>query len=503
MKTYIIGAVIGGVIGYITNWLAIKMLFRPHEEKRIFGIKIPFTPGLIPKEKDRIAKSVGKTIGEHLLTSEIIVNSLDNQKIKSEINKKILNKVNRILSEERTIQKAFQRIFGDSSKVYEDKLRSKVKKDISVWIKSQKFIDIISDKISVNIILEIKSSPKILKGFIKDNKFRALIIKLINDIKKSDDFSRSVEGTLILQGKKAIENNKSLSDILPEQLLDIVEDIIYKKKDFISDEILKIFTSEETSLKLKSIIENNLPSIVSMFMSIDSIYDKITHIIQGYLSNDKSKDYICKLIIYFINNSKDILIDDVINDISKDQIKDISLGLVEYINENVLTEDSINICINKIENYILTLESYEEIIKGLDKDYEINTRKFIKDRIKSLIKNDDTDLVIENIANEYIDTLMSTQLNDILPGEKIISEKMFKLVEKYYNNFIKEDAEEFIKAMDIQSLVEKQIQSFEVSYTEKIILDIANKELKAITWLGAVLGAILGLISPLISRLYI
>ena len=47
----IIPIIVGAIIGYFTNWLAIKMLFRPHYEKKIFGIKIPFTPGLIPKEK--------------------------------------------------------------------------------------------------------------------------------------------------------------------------------------------------------------------------------------------------------------------------------------------------------------------------------------------------------------------------------------------------------------------------------------------------------------------
>ncbi len=48
---FLIASIIGGIIGYLTNWIAIKMLFRPYEEKRIFGMKVPFTPGLIPKEK--------------------------------------------------------------------------------------------------------------------------------------------------------------------------------------------------------------------------------------------------------------------------------------------------------------------------------------------------------------------------------------------------------------------------------------------------------------------
>ena len=49
----IAGAVIGGLIGYCTNFLAIRMLFRPREEKRIGNFKVPFTPGVIPRRKDR------------------------------------------------------------------------------------------------------------------------------------------------------------------------------------------------------------------------------------------------------------------------------------------------------------------------------------------------------------------------------------------------------------------------------------------------------------------
>ena len=56
MKIYIIGALIGAVIGYITNWLAIKMLFRPREAKYIFGMKLPFTPGLMQLLKKKLIK---------------------------------------------------------------------------------------------------------------------------------------------------------------------------------------------------------------------------------------------------------------------------------------------------------------------------------------------------------------------------------------------------------------------------------------------------------------
>ena len=48
----IMAPLVGGVIGYITNNLAIKMLFRPRKAIYIGKWHIPFTPGLIPKQKE-------------------------------------------------------------------------------------------------------------------------------------------------------------------------------------------------------------------------------------------------------------------------------------------------------------------------------------------------------------------------------------------------------------------------------------------------------------------
>lgn len=55
--SYIIAPLLGGVIGCITNDIAIRMLFRPHKAKYVFGVHVPFTPGIIPKEKGREAKN--------------------------------------------------------------------------------------------------------------------------------------------------------------------------------------------------------------------------------------------------------------------------------------------------------------------------------------------------------------------------------------------------------------------------------------------------------------
>lgn len=66
------GPVIGAVIGYCTNYIAVKMLFYPRKEIKIWGHKLPFTPGAIPKGKPRLAKAIGSIVATTLLSEEDI-----------------------------------------------------------------------------------------------------------------------------------------------------------------------------------------------------------------------------------------------------------------------------------------------------------------------------------------------------------------------------------------------------------------------------------------------
>lgn len=74
--SYIIAPLLGGVIGYITNDIAIRMLFRPHTEKYIWRIHVPLTPGIIPKEKNRIAEAIGGVISANLMNKDVLTKYL-------------------------------------------------------------------------------------------------------------------------------------------------------------------------------------------------------------------------------------------------------------------------------------------------------------------------------------------------------------------------------------------------------------------------------------------
>ena len=90
------GPVIGAIIGYCTNYIAVKMLFYPRKEIYVMGHKLPFTPGAIPKGKDRLAKAVGSVISNTLLTEKDIKEKL----LSPEIENIVVDKMMEVLSED-------------------------------------------------------------------------------------------------------------------------------------------------------------------------------------------------------------------------------------------------------------------------------------------------------------------------------------------------------------------------------------------------------------------
>ena len=83
MQTIILNWVLplvwGGAIGYLTNALAIRMLFRPLTRKYLLGIPVPLTPGIIPRRRGELARSIGRMVSRELLSAETLRERLESE----------------------------------------------------------------------------------------------------------------------------------------------------------------------------------------------------------------------------------------------------------------------------------------------------------------------------------------------------------------------------------------------------------------------------------------
>ena len=72
--TWITLPLIGAVIGLVTNWIAVKMIFRPLRPVNVLGLRLQ---GLVPRRQQELARSIGRVVGSHLVEHKDIVRGFE------------------------------------------------------------------------------------------------------------------------------------------------------------------------------------------------------------------------------------------------------------------------------------------------------------------------------------------------------------------------------------------------------------------------------------------
>jgi uncharacterized membrane protein YheB (UPF0754 family) len=146
--------VAGGIIGYFTNDIAIKMLFRPYKAIYIAGWKLPFTPGLIPSNQDRLAQRIANTIMGSLLTPEELQNLARKLLQTERTQSAILWLLNLALDQIQEDKE--QKTATILASILKDMLGQSLPRLITVWARREDFLEEQLNQIFDEVLLELQ-----------------------------------------------------------------------------------------------------------------------------------------------------------------------------------------------------------------------------------------------------------------------------------------------------------------------------------------------------------
>lgn len=170
---------VGALIGYCTNYIAIKMLFHPRKPVKFMGKVLPFTPGVIPKNQSRIAHAVGSAVGESLLTSEDIVKALKSDEIKDAIARETASQ---IMNPEVTLVSCVERFSPSGAGETMEKFGDALTEKVAEGARGIDYADLIS-KTAVPAILE-KVQNSMLAMFVNENMLQSFVGPIGDSIRR-------------------------------------------------------------------------------------------------------------------------------------------------------------------------------------------------------------------------------------------------------------------------------------------------------------------------------
>lgn len=150
MWHYIIPPLIGAVIGYCTNYIAVKMLFRPRNEIKVLGRTLPFTPGAIPKNKPRLAKAIGEVVettffGEETISAQFLSGEAEDNAVAQmvrEMDRPISDLGISVLGSEEKYEKGLDRL----SEIFSQQLLQSLRSGDTIRMVSDTAIDKLVDQ---------------------------------------------------------------------------------------------------------------------------------------------------------------------------------------------------------------------------------------------------------------------------------------------------------------------------------------------------------------------
>ncbi|MEC1303842.1 DUF445 domain-containing protein [Lysinibacillus capsici] len=183
--TLLFMAIIGAAIGGVTNHLAIKMLFRPYKAIYIKNWRVPFTPGLIPKRRDELAKQLGLTVVNYLLTPETFRKKFFSKDIQDKVEHFVQTKVEEtIFTNDKTIQDWLNLAgFAHLPTTIEQKVEAIVEGQFS----------------SVKNILSTKSIRTLLSDDIQNTIDAKIPVAVQHILEKGEDYFLSPEGEMTIK----------------------------------------------------------------------------------------------------------------------------------------------------------------------------------------------------------------------------------------------------------------------------------------------------------------
>lgn len=244
---YLWGPTVGAVIGYFTNYIAVKMLFFPREEKRLFGKRVPFTPGIIPRRKDELGRSIGRMVESELLTKDALCAMMLSDKAKSLAAMSITNA---LTAGERPLKELMPDIVSSD-------MRFRLENIVA---------GVICDGVCrLDLATPIAKEGKELVR----EKFGAMGALLVNDNLMAD-IASAADGRI----KSYLLKNRPL---LTAAIHGKVEDILSMNTEEISDNIL-IGAEDVYPLALslyEKVVEKHLPALLDRVSIADTVAEKI------------------------------------------------------------------------------------------------------------------------------------------------------------------------------------------------------------------------------------
>ena len=514
---YLAPPLVGAFIGYLTNRVAIRMLFRPLKAWRVGGLRVPMTPGVIPANREELAKNMGEVVGDHLLTSKEIGNGLQHEVFQKHLYNLIHEKMEGVLQKDlgtiaSTVPTKFQVYFDVGRKT----LTYQVKDQISSFIVSAEFRTIIEQAIDHRVDLFLENEAAVIFAGEQREAVYSFIENNLARMLTSEAMEQWIEDTIHQKVYSTLQKEKSLADILPESLTELLGTTIENQTPVLLNKLAALVSEPDVRDKVvkgacagvESFIDSlgSMADMVRGFLRMDTVEEKI----RAYLieKNDdiiawlQSEEVQARVVTILEERSKSFLHKPIV-DWMKAEHQDVVESFCAQCSRQVLSllkgkdvpamvTSMVRTTVdNQLDNGALNLQQVGVLLVGQQK--MDSGRKWLINELSQRLQSQETLETIGSLVDTFMSTLLQKRvgkLANLIPAG--VREGVALSLQKMASRMLEMEVPGLVQSLNIKKIVTEKVNSLDILKLEGLLLSIMEEQFKYINLFGALLGFLIG-----------
>jgi len=513
---FILPPVLGAVIGYVTNAIAIRMLFRPLTAKYFFGIRIPFTPGLIPKQRGNLASNIASMVSDELLTEDAIRGQIQSEGFKTGIYNSIASFTENILKAEIGKKKAS----GNQLPVPVEKGRSIITAILRDFFSSATFSQVLNTIIKkvLHFLFSID-----LKDILRRVDSRH-VEKLMETLT-----SKNAEEAVIRVLKKGlnreIETGGKINVLLNDDVIQLISSVIDTFYPNILSSLLEWLNKKSTRDQLenrgKVLLRDVLDKLTAFqrFFISAAQYDRVIE--------ERMPEIVRDVLRRLEEAGKDPKNRKQIIEVAEKALRD--FGGKEFQELAFFTDENGNVKTGQMEKIVRNIfsllgkQDLKEKIAGsiVKRFHEMDpvpvsavihkTTGYTEEDAVSFItektvlwfneKGEEISGALYDFVADMFRNMEAKPLGELISLSPERKEKIDQFLSERLVGIIDNKIPQILQSVNFGKIVSDKINGLDMENVEKLLLMVISKHLRWINILGGVLGAFIGALQVVINQL--
>jgi len=497
--------------GYGAAWLAIWMLFHPYKAQKVFGLTV-WPQGMIPRHREKLAQSIGKAVGNELVSQETVFNALFETDFFQRRVESFLTTYTRDLLA--TVYPSFIDALpaGARAPVLDTifSLQYRLAEYIATMLKSEetaaaieRFVDRQLDELLSHRLEETVSD----EAFAQISQFVAeRFSRLVSEAGLASTVRDFVSGRL----DDLAHSGATLTETVTPETVNFLKDRINQQVPPIVHQLADIATSQNTRKQIGALIKREvddyyeqLSLFKKIFISRERIHREVDELVNKTLPR-RIEEYLRGPAFEqeaeeFLSSTIDKVLARPLNEIIG-QIEPEKFGLIKaQVSDRILELAQSPELSASVSHYVtdaiekLRPNTLAGLLERLNPDSVERVKSFLTRGLLSLITRDDTARTINGILSSQVERLLIApigRLGDHLP-EHTVKRTTATLVERI-TTAARERLPAAIAEFDVGGMVRNKVADYPIEKLEALILSVARDHLKTIELFGAAIGLFIG-----------